>query len=99
MAQTKSRDLADLTGTGQNAGVNTSDLESATIWVKGTFVGTVQPQESPNNVDWYDVGSPVTAPGRQAMSADALYGRLNCTAYTSGTIEGLITGVDNDLKG
>ena len=98
MSQTKSRDLADVGSATNNAGVNVSDLESATLWVKGTFVGTVQPEESPNNVDWYAVGSPVTAPGRQVISSDALYVRIDVTAYTSGTVESLVTGVDNDLK-
>lgn len=65
---------------------------NGSVW--GTFVGTVRFERSfDNGVTWLpatQAGSPVTftAPFTEVLiepEADVLY-RLNCTAYTSGTI-------------
>ncbi len=98
MGSFESRVMANLTSVAANAGVNVSDLESAVVWVVGTFVGTVKLQVSPDNTNWVDSGSSVTAPAMIAIPDGAKYARLNCTAYTSGTISGVITGRDEDLK-
>ncbi len=92
------RPLADLTGTGQNAGIVVNDLETAAIWIVGTFVATAQVQISPDGTNWVDEGAALTAPGRVSIPADANQVRVDCTAYTSGTIESVVTGVDEDLK-
>lgn len=99
MSKFQTRAAADLTATGQNAGVEVSDLETAHYWVVGTFVGTLQVQISPDGTNWVNEGSALTAPGYVAIPAAAKQVRGDCTAYTSGTIEGVITGVDEDRLG
>lgn len=99
MGSFNTKTTADLTGTGQNAGVDVSDLETASYWVFGTFVGTVQMQVSPDGTNWVDEGSPVSAAARISIPQEAKQARLDCTAYTSGTIESAITGIDDDRLG
>ena len=99
MPSFQTRALADLGGTGQNAGVHVGDLETADVWVVGTFVGTLQVQVSPDGTNWVNEGSALTAPGKISIPKAAKQVRGDCTAYTSGTIEMVVTGVDDDLKG
>lgn len=99
MSKFQSRPLVDLTGTGQNAGIRVDDLETADMWVTNTFVGTLQMQVSPDNVNWIDEGSPVTAPARINIPVAAKYVRGDCTAFTSGDISMDVTGVDEDRLG
>jgi hypothetical protein len=99
MSKFFTRPAADLGAVAANAGINVSDLETANYWVTGTFVGTLQVQVSPDNVNWVNQGSALTAPGTISIPASAQYVRGNCTAYTSGTISGVVTGVDDDQKG
>jgi len=99
MSAFQSRAAADLTGTGQNAGVEVSDMESGFYWVVGTFVGTVQVQVSPDGTNWVNEGSALTVPGKIAMPAGTKQMRADCTAFTSGTIEGVVTGRDDDRLG
>ncbi len=100
MARQAERALTDLTGTGQNAGVTISDLESSTMWVVGTFVATAQVQVSPDGTNWVNEGSALTAPGRVLLtSEEGKQARIDVTAFTSGTIESIITGKDEDVKG
>lgn len=99
MAQFESRAMVALGSVTTNAGINVQDLETSQMWVTGTFVGTVKLQVSPDNVAWVDSGSPVTAPALIAIPEGVGYVRLNCTAYTSGSIVGIVTGFDEDLKG
>ena len=99
MSKWQSRPLADLTGTGQNAGVEVSDLESSAVWIVGTFVGTAQMQVSPDGTNWVDEGAALTTPGKVAVPDYVKQVRVDCTAYTSGTIESLVTGIDEDRKG
>lgn len=58
--------------------------------VGGTFVGTVQTQVSlDGGTTWVLFGTAVTAPAAVAYSnTAAVLVRLQCTAYTSGTIVG-----------
>ena len=95
------RALADLTGTGQNAAVNVEDLESGSVWVHGTFVGTAQVQVSPRlaSPSWVNEGSALTVPGRIAIPAGTALVRIDCTAFTSGDIESTAAGRDDDRKG
>lgn len=81
--------------TGQSSAVTISPIRAFNVSVWGTFVGTVQLERS------FDGGTtwlPITAAGTQIYTwtapaseiaaepeANVSY-RLNCTAYTSGTI-------------
>jgi hypothetical protein len=95
----QSRPLADLAAVAANAGVQVGDLETSALWVVGTFVGTAQVQISPDNVNWVDEGAALTTPGRVSIPGDAQFVRVNVTAYTSGTVESVVTGVDEDRLG
>jgi hypothetical protein len=99
MGAFKSRALADLSGTGQNAAVDVSDLETCAMWVSGTFVGTLQMQISADGSSWVNEGSPVTAAAKIDIPATAHYVRGDCTAHTSGDIVMNITGIDEDRLG
>jgi len=99
MSKQQTRPLADLTSQAANVGVQCGDLEVAAMWVVGTFVGTWQMQISPDNTNWIDEGSSDTVPGRVVIPADAQFARIDVTAFTSGTFESLITGVDEDRLG
>jgi len=99
MGKFSSRPLADLAAVAVNAGINVSDLETADMWVTGTFVATAQVQLSPDNVSWIDEGAALTAPGRVSIPKAAKFVRVSCTAYTSGTVESDVTGVDDDQLG
>ena len=54
--------------------------------VSGTFVGTIQLQRSPDNVNFFNVSS-ITTPteGNTIEGWAGMWYRLYCTAYTSGT--------------
>jgi len=99
MSRFQARPLADITSQAANAGVEVSDFESATAWVLGTFVGTVQMQISPDGTNWVNSGSAVTAVATIAIPDTAKQVRFDCTAYTSGTIEGVVTGRDVERRG
>ena len=92
------RALADVGAAEANGGVEVSDLETSSVWLQGTFVGTVQPEISGDGVAWHALGSGLTVPTIVALPAYARQVRFDVTAYTSGTVEGIITGRDEDLK-
>ena len=98
MATTTSKALADITSQAANAGVNTSEYETANMHVYGTFVATVQVQVSHDNTNWINEGSALTATGKVALPP-ALFSRCNVTAFTSGTIKSVVMGRDDDRKG
>ena len=83
------------TGTGAATAVSlgqTQDLNLSTVYVYGTFVGTVSIEVSPDGTNYTiattPAGAPITAtaPGTYVIAGDATHVRSNCTAYTSGTI-------------
>ncbi len=98
MSKYHTRALADLVATGQNAGITISDLESADMYIFGTFVATVQVQVSPDGTNFVNEGSAVTAGARVALPDTAQQVRLDVTAFTSGTIESAVGGLDTDVK-
>jgi len=99
MSKFQTRVLADLAAVAQNAGVQVGDLETADVWIVGTFAGTLQVQVSPDNVNWVNEGAALTAPGKVSIPAAAQFVRGDCTSYTSGTISMVVTGVDDDRQG
>ena len=79
------------TATGSGASINIKGGDSFTYAVSGTFVGTVQIEESfDGGATWHTIGISATgsASGTFIVApkiAHSLY-RFTCTAYTSGTI-------------
>lgn len=80
------------TATGQSDPVNVPSGTPFNLTIWGTFVGTVQLERRVDGANWAPVsseGTPVefTEPCSEVVSAPASSQyRLNCTAYTSGTI-------------
>ncbi len=94
--------MDDLAAVAATAGLDISELESASVSVGGTFVGTYSIELS------FDAGATwvphpdatgLTAPKIQALGMRAQQVRVNCTAYTSGTLECDMGGTDEDRKG
>jgi len=55
------------------------------LWVSGIGTGTYQTQLSAGDDVWVNEGAAFTADGVLAVSAQGMYVRLKCTAFTSGT--------------
>lgn len=61
----------------------------------GAFVGSAKLQSSDDNSNWADVASAVIAgPGLIPLNIPSLakYYRLNCTAFTSGSVSACLLG-------
>lgn len=96
MGQFAQRAVGNLTSVATTPAVEVSDLESAALWLTGTFVGTAFLQVSPDGTTWVDEGSSLTAPGRFVIPAYAKQVRGRCSAFTSGTLAFQVTGKDDD---
>lgn len=99
MANQRSVAVGSLTATGAGTAADISDGEVAHLYVNGTFVATVQPEASADGTNYSPVGSPLTAPAIVSLPATAKKVRLNCTAFTSGTIAGQCGIEDADRLG
>ena len=94
-------DLGDLTGTGATTAIDVSHLENLGMMVGGTFVGTYEMQAS------FDGGATFvalpsgggTAPKTIAVGIAVQQIRVECTAFTSGTLKNSAAGKDEDRKG
>ncbi len=93
--------LPDLVGTGQNVAVNVEALEESDVWVGGTFVATYTVEASPDGVLFVPVpnGAGLTAPAIVSLPSGTKQTRVDCTAFTSGTIESVAAGRDLDRLG
>lgn len=105
MGKQRSIALDDLTATGATAGVSVKDFESLIIVVGGTFVGTYTIEGSMDGTnfaaltDTYGTSlAGLTAARAAQLPAGLTQVRVDCTAYTSGTIESDAGGIDADLK-
>lgn len=97
--------LSDLTGTGQSTAANVSDLDVLHITVGGTFVGTYTVEGSTDGTNFaaiVDINANsltgLTAPTTAQLPAGLRSVRVNCTAYTSGTIESDVSGHNQQLR-
>jgi len=100
MSKQRSVALGALTAIAVGTGKDISDGETADVWVSGTFVGTVLVQASPDGTNWVTVANgSLTAPGVVPIPTSAKQVRINCTAYTSGTITGTAALRDAELRG
>lgn len=63
------------------------DRKDRSLQLSGTFVGTVQLQESQDDSTWITIAT-LTATGISTWISSVEYTRLNVSAYTSGNITG-----------
>lgn len=81
--------------TGLGAPFQVNHFSHSTIWLAGTFSGSVQLQLSTDDgVTWDDEGSPLTTAGTVDVTRLADLMRAKMTAYTSGTITLNLRGLD-----
>jgi hypothetical protein len=88
------------------ASTNASDLTHLTLQMIGTWVGTVNIQVSNDNTNWTNtltvpIGNTsstptanITANGIYFACVEGAFFRVQCTAYTSGTIQGYVDASD-----
>lgn len=89
--------LADITSATANAAsADVSSMEKLMLAISGTFVGTVQAEVSVDGTKFSKYGTALTAPGVVEIASPCKKVRANCTAYTSGTIESRLSGVDQN---
>lgn len=72
--------------TATGAGTETLTTKEFGISVSGTFSGTVALQRSLDGTNWHTVESYTEATEKAGDNGNECLMRLNCTAYTSGTI-------------
>lgn len=91
----KANVFGSVTATGTICSFDISAFRHFSTCVGGTFVGTVQTQVSfDGGTTWVLFGSAVTAPASVSYTnAAATLVRLQCTAFTSGTIVGGIVAM------
>lgn len=93
--------LGSLVATGAATAAEVAHFEDVGVLVSGTFVGTCEIQVSFDGTTF--VSHPTltakTAPFSGLIGFPCKAVRLNCTAYTSGTISGSGGGRDEDRKG
>lgn len=96
---------ADLVGpaTGDGGMIDCAGLDRIAVQLSGTWVGTVTWECSNDNVTWYGVSgytpaapatetvATATANGLWVFRCDARYFRARCSAYTSGTINAIVS--------
>lgn len=87
--------LADLgSATTNAASADVSNCERLMLCISGTFVGTVQAEVSADGTKFSKYGTALTAPGVVEITGPCKAVRANCTAWTSGTIESRLSGID-----
>lgn len=100
MGKYYSKDFANITSQANNAAIDVSQLtDGSNVIVYGTFTGTVSVQWSHNGTDFVDYSTALTAPGYKEKIPSCKALRLNCSAYTSGTIKGAVFGADPNRQG
>ena len=92
MAKLSSRSTTNLTSVAATAGVRVDDMESVSVSVSGITTATVAVQFSMDGVEFVNAATALTADGRVDLPTRCYSFRLNCTAYTSGTIKGRAGG-------
>lgn len=81
-------DLGAFTSVSTGAAKPTGPSTSATVYVNGTFVGTLIVEISADGTNFSPApgSSSFTAPGTLALPADVPFVRGRCSAFTSGQI-------------
>jgi hypothetical protein len=85
---------------------NVESLEAVVAVAAGTFVATYSIEGSIDGTTWAAVSdihgnslAGLTAPTARQLPVGYKQIRMNCTAYTSGTITGSVGGLDADVRG
>lgn len=103
MAKPVFMDLGSLTSVVAGSAFDVSHLEEVAAMIGGTFVGTCSIEASFDaGANWVAVPGVLdgaTTPQALAIPFRCQQIRMNCTAFTSGTIEGKASGSDTDVKG
>ena len=87
----KNRAQGSVTATGTICTVDLDGFKDLSHAVGGTFVGTVQVQVSNDGTTWAPLVASITAPAAAIVQGCGFkLARLQCTAYTSGTIVGFL---------
>jgi hypothetical protein len=73
--------------------IDVSDLTGVTVALYGTFTGTYKVMASYDGSTFKQVGSSLTAAGKQAVDDAAVAVRIDCSAYTSGTPTATVSGL------
>lgn len=90
-------ETASLTGVGVTAGVNLEAVRDATLIVTGINGDTVAVEVTHDGTEWAPVASAVV--DQQVVPLPACKAvRLNMTVDGSGTVKGIITGVNWKLR-
>ena len=92
----KNMTVADVSSATASASLNVAEMETASWWVLGTFVGTVILEISPDDVTWIVSGSSATVPIAFTIPAHARFARIDVSSYTSGDFESTVTAIDTD---
>ena len=102
MSKPRFVDMGDLEETASTDPVEVSGLESFSVTVGGTFVGTYSIEVSMDGTTFvvHPSASAKTAPFVLDIAANTYKQvQVTCSAYTSGTIKCLLGGRDADLRG
>ena len=102
MGKARFVNLGDLASTTNTTAVDVSELESVAVAVGGTFVGTFSIEVSfDEGVTFipHASGTGKTAPFVLDLGMRVQQVRVDCTAYTSGTMNCGLSGTDEDRKG
>lgn len=91
-------DLGSITATDA---IDVEHVENTAVIIGGTFTGTVSLQISFDGSTWINHptinGKTAAFAGTVGFRCKAL--RMNCTAYSSGTIKTAVSGDDEDRRG
>lgn len=78
--------------------LDVSDLGRKVVTIEGTFTATYQvqinlnPAAAAGDASWINEGATITTPGSLEVTKPIALIRVRCTAYTSGTPTGRLTG-------
>jgi hypothetical protein len=72
--------------------INVFEYREKTLSVAGTFSATIQFEGTLDGSNWFNLGSPVTAPGLIEVTAFLRSMRAKVTVYVSGTPVGVFGG-------
>lgn len=85
-SQNKKRVTSTVTATGTTDALQVDKGERFTISVSGITTATVKFQRCLDGSNWRDVESYTADTEKDGIAAEAMEIRLNCSAYTAGTI-------------
>lgn len=86
--------LNAVAATGASGHLDFKGVKKASLQLLGTFVGTIQIEGSNDAaVTFGQIGTDITTPGLIDIPTYCDFIRLNVSAFTSGTITGIVSGI------